>query len=50
MICYQCNKKGYYKLQYSELTKKQFKNVNQGSVKKVYIKGKDQHSQKTLQM
>ena len=41
MICYQCNKKDYYKSQYSELTKKQFKNVNQASVKEMHIKKKD---------
>ena len=28
VICYQCNKKGYYKSQCFELTKKQLKNAN----------------------
>ena len=50
VICYQCNKKGYYRLQYSELIKKQFKNANQTPVRKVHIKGKNQYSQKTPQM
>ena len=50
VICYQCNKKDYYKSQCSELVKKQFKNVNQASVKEMCVKGKDQHSQKFLQM
>ena len=48
VIYYQCNKKGHYKSQCSELTKKQFKNVNQISVREMCIKGKDQHSQKCL--
>ena len=40
MIYYQYNKKDYYKLQCSELTKKQFKNVNQTSIKKYILKKK----------
>ena len=50
VICYQCNKKGHYKLQCFELIKKQFKNANQTSVRKIYIKGKNQCLQKTSQM
>ena len=50
VICYQCNKKNHYKSQYSELIKKQFKNVNQAFVREVHVKRKDQCSQKSLQM
>ena len=49
VIYYQCNKKGHYKSQCSELTKKQFKNANQTSVRKVCVKGKDQCLQKSPQ-
>ena len=49
MICYQCNKKGHYKSQCSELTRKQLKNVNQTSMKKVHVKRKDQCLKKSLQ-
>ena len=49
VTCYQCNKKGHYKLQYSELTKKQLKNVNQALMGEVHVKRKNQHSQKTSQ-
>ena len=49
VICYQCNKKGHYKSQYPELTKKQPKNANQAPVGEMHTKGKDQHPQKTLQ-
>ena len=48
VICYQCNKKGHYKLQCSELMKEQPKNINQTSVRKVHVKRKDQHSQRFL--
>ena len=50
VICYQCNKKGHYKSQCSELAKKQLKNVNQTPVRKVCVKEKDQCPQKSLQM
>ena len=49
VICYQCNKKGYYKLQCPELTKEQLKNANQTPVREVHVKGKDQHPQKSPQ-
>ena len=49
VICYQCNKKGHYKSQYPELTKKQFKNVNQTPVGEMCVKGKNQHLQKSSQ-
>ena len=48
VICYQCNKKGHYKSQYSELVRKQPKNVNQAPVREMHVKGKDQCPQKTL--
>ena len=49
VTCYQCNKKGHYKLQCPELAREQLKNVNQAPVREVHIKGKDQHPQKTPQ-
>ena len=49
MIYYQCNKKDRYKLQCFELMRKQFKNVNQASMREVHTKGKDQHPQKISQ-
>ena len=48
VTCYQCNKKGHYKLQYSKVARKQFKNANQAPVRKVCVKGKYQCSQKSL--
>ena len=50
MICYQCNKKGHYKSQCSELVREQPKNANQTPVREVHVKGKDQHPQKTSQI
>ena len=47
VICYQCNKKGHYKLQCSELAKEQFKNANQTPVREMCVKGKDQCPQKS---
>ena len=41
VICYQCNKKGHYKSQYSKLTREQSKNVNQAPVREMHVKGKD---------
>ena len=49
VICYQCNKKGHYKLQCSELAREQPKNANQAPVGEVHVKGKDQHPQKSPQ-
>ena len=50
VICYQYNKKGHYKLQCPELTREQPKNANQAPVGEVCVKGKDQCSQKSLQV
>ena len=50
VTCYQCNKKGHYKLQCFELIREQLKNANQAPVGKVCVKGKDQHSQKSPQV
>ena len=47
VICYQCNKKGHYKSQCSELAKKQPKNANQALVGEMHIKRKNQCPQKT---
>ena len=41
VICYQCNKKDHYRSQCSELTRKQFKNINQAPVREMHIKKKD---------
>ena len=50
VICYQCNKKGHYKLQCSELARKHLKNANQTPVREMHIKEKDQCPQKSLQV
>ena len=48
VTCYQCNKKGHYKLQCPKLAREQPKNANQAPVREVHVKGKDQHPQKSL--